>query len=153
MIFDRTEEDVKAAKNLIETKVKNFIKLTEDEKAILEKGTATTETLNRIENKISELRSVLNDMGYWNTNVSIKGKDWEASEIFDLPNFNRILKNLSILIQAFYVYSETPNVPNAEYIFTVFNDIEKILFDLEEIKNIVVNNYRQCGAYECGQEG
>ena len=51
MIFDRTQNDVDTAIRLRREKVQTFQELTESEIVILEKGTLTINTLNRIESK------------------------------------------------------------------------------------------------------
>ena len=58
MIYNRTENDIETARNLIETKVKNFAELTEDDVAKIERGTFTVNTLNRIEQKQAELNDI-----------------------------------------------------------------------------------------------
>ena len=75
MIFDRTQNDVDTAILLRNTKIKKFEALTESEITILEKGTITYNTLNRIEDKQEELKNLFNDMGYWNTPTT--NKVWE----------------------------------------------------------------------------
>ena len=55
MIFDRTQEDVDTAVRLRNEKVKEFKNLTNEEINTLERGTITINTLNRIENKQTEI--------------------------------------------------------------------------------------------------
>ena len=153
MIFDRSQNDVDTAILLRDTKVKNFEELTESEIATLEKGTITTNTLNRIENKQEELKNLFNDMGYWNTPIT--NKQWTENYIFDNNgerDFQRILDNTNILRQAFFVYKDTPNTPPVSYHWQDINALEKILYDLDVMINDVKSNYRQCGTFECGEE-
>ena len=118
MITNRTQYDVDTAIRLRNEKVKfdpitmqpiNPEELTESEIAILEKGTITYNTLNRIENKQEELKNLLNGMGYWNT--PIKNKVWGENDIFNVDEFQRILDNTNVLRNAFFVYMDTPNTP------------------------------------------
>ena len=95
MIFDRTQNDVDTAIRLISEKVKAFQQLTESEIATLEKGTMTINTLNRIESKQDELKSLFNDMGYFG--CDIENKQWAETDIFDVDNFQRIIDNTNIL--------------------------------------------------------
>lgn len=148
LIYDRTQQDVANAIKIRSEKVQKFQELTEDDIAILERGTITVNTLNRIEDKQVELRSLINDMGYWNT--PIRNKNWSTSEIFDEDNFQRILDNLNILKRAFFVYKNTPNTPNVSYNFNDINAIEKILFDIELMIEEIKDLYRECGDIECG---
>ena len=86
MIFDRTQNDVDTAIRLRNEKAKTFQELTESEIAILEKGTMTINTLNRIENKQEELKNLFNEMGYWNTPMT--NKVWAKMIYLMLMNFS-----------------------------------------------------------------
>lgn len=147
MIFDRTQEDVNAAVSLIEQKVKKFESLTNEEIGILERGTITINTLNRIENKQKELVELFSQLSI---NVDIKNKNWEENQIFNQTEFQRILDNLNVLVKSFCVYSNTPNIPKISYRFEDINSIEKILFDLEELYNKALKSFLYCGITYCG---
>ena len=147
MIFDRTQNDVDAAISLIEQKVKKFEGLTNEEIGILERGTITVNTLNRIENKQTEIAELLSQLSI---NVEIKNKNWEETQIFNRAEFQRILDNLNVLVKNFSVYSNTPNVPKISYHFEDINAIEKILFDLEELYNKALKSFIYCGITHCG---
>ena len=150
MIFDRTQNDVDTAILLRDTKVKNFEELTESEIATLEKGTLTINTLNRIESKQEELKNLFNDIGYWNTPISTR--QWAYADIFEGTQFDRILNNLEILIKSFFIYKDTPNVPDNNYRkYQTINDVEKIIYDLDVMINDVKSNYRECGTFESGE--
>lgn len=150
MIFNRTQSDIDSAISIRETKVKKFQELTSDEVETLEKGTMTINTLNRIENKQEELKSLFNSMGYWNTPIITK--TWDYTNIFNVSEFQRILYNLDILRNAFFVYTDTPKTPNVSYHFDDINALEKILYDLDVMINDVKSHYRECGTLECGEE-
>ena len=149
LIYNRTQQDAENAIKIRSEKVKKFQELSAEDIKVLERGMITLNTLNRIEDKQDELRTILNNMGYWDTPVV--SKNWDNTQIFDEAEFERILKNLDILRNAFYVYSDTPKTPKVSYKFDDINAIEKILYDLEEMTNYVKNNYRECGDFECGQ--
>lgn len=150
MIFDRTQEDVDAAIRLRREKVQKFKGLTESEIAILDKGTMTINTLNRIENKQEELKNLFNDMGYWNT-LTTENKVWDCTQIFNANEFQRVLNNLNVLRNAFFVYKDTPNTPTISYHWQDINALEKILFDLETMVDDMKSRYRQCGTFESGE--
>lgn len=150
MIFDRTQNDVDTAIILRREKVQTFQELSENEVATLEKGTLTINTLNRIESKQDELKNLFNDMGYWNTPISTR--QWAYADIFEGTQFDRILNNLEILIKAFFIYKDTPNVPDNNYRkYQTINDVEKIIYDLDVMINDVKSNYRECGTFESGE--
>lgn len=150
MIYDRTQTDVTEAVRIRNEKVQSFQELTESEVETLEKGTLTTNTLNRIEDKQAELKALFNEMGYWNTPIT--NKTWDYTQIFDETEFQRIIGNTDILRQAFFVYSDTPETPPAAYHFEDINALEKILYDLDVMINDVKSLYRECGTFECGEE-
>lgn len=149
MIFDRTQSDVDTAIILRDTKVKGFQELTESEIAILEKGTITYNTINRIETKQEELKNLFNDMGYWNTPIT--NKTWGENDIFNADEFHRILDNTNVLRQAFFVYNNTPDTPPISYHYNDINALEKILYDLDVMINDVKSHYRECGTFESGE--
>lgn len=150
MIFDRTQNDVDSAVSLRNSKVKKFEELTESEIAIIEKGTMTYNTLNRIETKQEELKNLFNDIGYWNTPIT--NKAWGENDIFNVDEFQRILDNTNVLRNAFFVYKATPNTPPVSYHYNDINALEKILYDLDVMINDVKSNYRECGKFECVEE-
>lgn len=150
MIFDRTQNDVDTAVVLRREKVQTFQELSESEIATLEKGMLTINTLNRIETKQEELKNLFNDIGYWNTPISTR--QWAYGDIFVGTQFDRILNNLEILIKAFFIYKDTPNIPDNNYRkYQTINDVEKILYDLDVMINDVKSYYRECGTFESGE--
>lgn len=131
MIFDRTQFDVENAKRLIEEKVKNFIPLLETEIETLERGCATKNTLNRIENAQSVLAQSLNSLG---NAFSIQTKSWNEQDIFNEEEFERILFNLDVLKRYVIPKKDTPETPMISFSYLTFNDIEKIIFDLQTLE-------------------
>lgn len=159
MIFNRTQNDVTNAISIRNNKIKldpitkqpiDTTPLTDIEKVILSKGFMTIETLNRIENKQTELKTGFNNIGYYN--ISIQTKQWEKGDIFHKSDFQRILNNENILKNALFIYQNTPDTPNISFYYEDINSIEKILYDLENMIDTVKNNYRECGTFHCGEE-
>ena len=150
MIFDRTRQDVDNAVLIRRNKIQKFQALTEQEIAIVEKGFLTINTLNRIENKQTELQNLFKDMGYYN--ISVENKEWAIGEYFFQEDFDRILSNLEKLKNAFFVYKATPVIKDNNYrAFQTINDVEKILYDLDVMINDVKSHYRECGTFESGE--
>ena len=149
MNFTRTQKDVDDALKLRAEKVQTFHELTESEIEILEKGTLTYNTLNRIENKQAELKQLLNSIGYWST--SIINKAWNEKQIFNKDEFQRIVDNENILRDAFFVYSDTPKTPPVSYYYEDINSLEKILYDLEKMIENTKSFFRECDTFECGE--
>lgn len=151
MIIDRTQADVDEAKAIREEKVKTLQTLTENDIATLERGTMTINTLNRIEEKQAELKNLLNNIGYWNTDITNK-TDWTTDDIFFKNDFQRIIDNENILRKAFFTYKDTPETPDISFHYEDINSLEKILYDLDVMINDVKSNHRECGNFECGEE-
>ena len=149
MIFDRTKNDVDAAIKMRDKKIKAFAELTEEDVAILERGMMTVNTINRIEQKQSQLKEIINGMGYWNTDIS--NKNWGYEGIFDVTEFQRVLENTEKLRSAFIVYSQTPKVPKVSYHYEDINAIEKILYDISSMADEIKSNYNECGNFICGE--
>lgn len=150
MIYDRTLADVEEARRIRETKVKNFETLSQSEIIALERGFLTNETLNRIENKQTELKNKLQNAGYWNN--EIENSIWTEDDYFFLEDWQRILHNQNILKNSYYVYADTPQTPTEKINYTNLNAIEKLLVDIEAIIDEMKAQYRKCGAYECGED-
>lgn len=148
MIYDRTQIDVTEALKIRREKVQKGVELTQSEVEILERGTLTINTLNRIETKQEELKKLLNDMGYWNTPIS--NKVWNPSMVFNSGDLKRIFENSKVLRNAFFVLAETPSNPRASYEYNHWNSLEKILYDIETMVGTVKSNYKKCGKIRCG---
>ena len=150
MIFNRTIEDVLAAISVRADKVQKGEELTEDDVNTLERGTLTINTLNRIENKQAELKDILISMGY--SVEQISNSVWNFLDIFKQEDFDRILTNEQKLKDSFFVYLDTPTVSSNNYrLFSVINEVEKILADIEKMTDDVKSNYRRCGVAVCGE--
>lgn len=128
MIYDRTQADIDEAREL-RTKLGRGEALTEDEVRQLERGTLTVVTLNRIENKMSELSQSLKNKG---NSTNIATKSWIHGDYFYKNDFERwisILDKLKMFAPSLTV--DTPTVDEA-LTFDGINKVEKILVDTEE---------------------
>ena len=149
MITNRTINDVNLAKKIRAEKIQKGFEITDNEVETMERGCVTINTLNRIEQKQSELKTKLNDMGYFDTNIS--NVLWNYTDIFNEHDFKRIIDNNIVLRKAFFVYLDTPKVAIAKYHYDQFNRLEKVLVDLETNINYTINHYRRCGTFNCGE--
>lgn len=150
MIFNRTQKDVDDAKAIINEKVKKNLELTEDDVAILEKGTITINTINRIEEKQATLKLLLDSQAYYTK--PIINHIWDYDMIFDESHFKEIIQDTYVLRDAFFDYTSTPKDIFSEYTYQNINNIEQILFDINRMMNYVMANYLECGNVECGEE-
>ena len=150
MIFDRTIEDINAAISIRADKVQKGVKLTESDIIALERGTLTYNTLNRIENKQEELKNLFYNMGYMTE--TIINKLWDNSGIYSQAEFDRLIENTEKLKRAFFVYLDTPIIPNNNYRqYNTMNAVEKILYDVDVMINDIKSHYRICGVAVCGE--
>lgn len=148
MIYDRTYSDVKNAKNIVSEKVQKFIDLTEDEIATLERGTITVNTLNRIENKQAEIKTALDNMGYYN--APVVNKTWQKEDIFNGADLQRIVNNNSALRNSFFALENSPENAIARYYYQEINALERILLDISTNIEYTIQKYRRCGTFNCG---
>ena len=153
-IIDRTQEDVNSAKSIRAEKLQNgvdFDDLTSAEKDAVIRGFIYDDTINRIENNQQELKTLLNNAGYWGIPITNKTDwDWET-DIFRAEDWRRILQNENILKAAFYVYQDTPQTPNETLYYTNLNAVEKILADLKAMIASMTGYYRECNTFYCGE--
>ena len=150
MIFDRSISDVSRA-IAIREKIQKGYTLTQEEEEQIERGTLTIKTLNRIEDKISELKEILDNMDY--RSEDLISAQWGFGDIFSNDDFARIINSVKKIKDSFLVYPNTPDVPGLNYRhFQTINDVEKILFDISQMVNDVLQRYRECGNFECGDD-
>lgn len=151
MVIDRTIEDVISAKKIIEEKVKNFLELSAEDLEVLERGTFSVSTINRIEEKQKELYDFFTSSLYLGGDVNTR--NWEENqEIFKQADMERIVKNNETLRDMFFVYSSTPKEANASYTYENLNNIERLLFDLDRMYNFMWDNLKECDTFYCGEE-
>ena len=150
MIFNRTQSDVNEAITIRAEKIQKGIELTSDDVISLERGMLTFNTLNRIEEKQETLKNLINELGYWNTNIS--NNHWDKTKIFTESDFQRIINNTKILSDAFLTFSTTPKKINTSYHFDNINSIERILYDLDLMIDEVKSLYKECGNIESGDD-
>lgn len=151
LIYNRTEADVENAKKIRTEKVQTFAELTPKDIEILERGSLTINTLNRIEEKQEELKNLFEEDFYFVDEIA--NKHWDYTDYFKQSDFDRILYNLERLVKAYLTYTSTPDIPDGNYRkYQTINDAEKILFDLDLMINDVKSHYRECGIAECGEE-
>lgn len=149
MITNRTAQDVENAKIIRDTKVKAFEILTQEEIDTLERGTITKNTLNRIENKQAELKELLNEAGYRGT--PIVNRTWDSEDWQYREEWQRVLNNLNVLKQSYFIYTATPATPDTKLDYINLNAVEKILNDLQNMINAMKAEYRYCGTFNCGE--
>lgn len=149
MITDRTKADVDSAKEIIDSKVKLFLELTDEDLQILERGTIGIGTINRISNKQISLKNKMESNGYFVKNINTK--IWDYNDIFGENDFLQLINNTVLLRDAFFTYSDTPANVYLSYDYENINNLEKILVDIENILDYMIANFRECGTFYSGE--
>ena len=113
--------------------------------------------LNRIETRMEELSNQLNNYKYFN-NIQTK-TDWDkqtnTNSSTNIPIKNEltiIVNNLKTLVNYYYVYDTTPNCIDSFENLDIYkaNDIEEILYDLQDVINNAKKQFKFCGTIFCG---
>lgn len=151
LIFDRVPQDTTIAHEIKARYKRNgWGDLADSEKAQLERGCYTFNSLNRVEQTQRQLADLLNKNGY---QVNITTKTWDETNYFNISELQRLLNNLTILRNTGLIYATTPNVPNDYKPYINANNIEKILFDIEDILKKVVSAFRYSNTFYSNMEG
>jgi hypothetical protein len=116
------------------------------------RGMYTHVDLNRVESAVSLLSTRLRSLGYEHPQLVVK-TDWTYSDDFLREDMVRYLGNISTLRECIPVYPETPNVPTIgmRLTYSLANDIEKILEDIDDITSKLVDNWYYPGELYLGE--
>jgi hypothetical protein len=113
-----------------------------------EKGFYNHTDLNRVGHNVDYLSGVLNGYGY--LVVTTPKENWAVGDIPRVADMELYLEDLNALKSAFY--GTTPLPESMEHInFTDANNIEKLLEEIETYINRMVDGFRVCGTFHCGQ--
>lgn len=149
LCYDRTADDVKNAKEIVKN---NALKtLTTEQNKTVERGYFTLTVLNRIENMELELYETLKEYGY-ETDCLVRSKDyWDKSKIVHSNDYKRMLDNLNKLKRGFIYLKNGTTTPLEMKSYTHLNDVEKILADIAELFNGMINSTTYASdEYYCG---
>lgn len=148
-VYNRTKQNVIDAKTI---RTKKFLKnedLTEQEKAIVSKGSFSLDDINRIENNIYQIQTNLEENGYY-SQMEKELVVYEQQDVFRKNNLTNWIQKTDALKKSFFVYDDTPKKPLAIYHYEEINKLEKILFDINNRLSEMKSLFRECGNYECG---
>ena len=103
---------------------------------------------NRIETWCEYLAATLKNYNY---GVSIVVKtNWNRKNFPSESEMERIRQNVNRLKQAYFSFTQIPE--NLDYMtIEKANDIERILFEIDKILEVMENNFIYCGVAGCGQ--
>lgn len=155
LVYDRTEEDKNSAAAIRKSyqTLGNWSGLTDAEKAQLERGTLTYNTLNRVESAVKTLAAALTAAGY-PVEITSKAEDreWQEGDIVRRAQWTTHLDNVQRLRDAYYTLAETGELPKPEdkLNYQGANTIEKILADIDQLIDCMKAIYRRCGTFRAG---
>ena len=154
LIFDRKDADLL---RFLELRNKGYANMTEEERSEWNagnmKGAYNISDLNRVGEALNYVRDRLTLAGYLMPNVFTAKADWKLT---DVPTGVQIAQNISylaILRAAFTLYATTPPVPAYAGALNLeeANNIEKILFDLDELITKMLAARHFCGEIYSGE--
>lgn len=145
-VYDRTQADTDRAAELNDKYIKGTITESElQEWNEDSKGALNASDLNRIEGNMLALADIFG--------LTVMVKQWGANDKPRSSDYIRILNNLSAIRNAWYTLSTTPGNPVRPLThFKKWNDIERILHDINYTYTRTINSYYYCGEI-CAGEG
>lgn len=160
LIYDRTESDETASAAIRKSyqTLGNWSGLTDAEKAQLERGMLTYNTLNRVELAVKTLAAALTAAGYpVEITPVLKGskaedREWQEGDIVRRAQWTTYIANVQALRDAYYTLAETGELPKPEdkLDYVSANNIEKILADIDLLIGCMKASYRRCGTFRAG---
>lgn len=144
-IYDRTYEDISYAKAKI-TEWIDLISKGEPVSIVDLKGCFNLVDINRIESNTEYLSNLLNTLEYVNsTNTHYP---WIAFSVLAKEDIERILANINALIDCFY--KQGIEVPASMRFFHEVNDVELILYKLNQMIELMINSFQKSGTFKSG---
>lgn len=160
LIYDRTESDETASAAIRKSyqTLGNWSGLTDAERAQLERGTLTYNTLNRVESAVKTLAAALTSAGYpVEVTPVLKGsksedREWQEGDVLYRPQWTTYIDNVQKLRDAYYTLAETGELPapGDKLKYTGANTIEKVLADIDLLLDGMKSIYRRAGTFTAG---
>lgn len=160
LIYDRTKSDETASAAIRKSyqTLGNWSGLTDTERAQLERGTLTYNTLNRVESAVKTLAAALTAAGYpVEIAPVLKGsksedREWQEGDIVRRAQWTTYLDNVRRLRDAYYTLAETGQLPKPEdkLGYVGANNIEKVLADIDLLLDGMKSIYRRAGTFTAG---
>ena len=160
LIYDRAESDETASAAIRKSyqTLGNWSGLTDTERAQLERGTLTYNTLNRVETAVKLLAAALTSAGYpVEVTPVLKGsksedREWQEGDIVRRAQWSTYIENVQRLRDAYYTLAETGELPKPEdkLGYVGANNIEKVLADIDLLLDGMKSIYRRAGTFRAG---
>lgn len=143
-IFDRTQADVAFAID----KIKEW-KITGETNTSDLKGCFNVSDINRIENDILFLSNNLSDLYYFS---HIESNSWDRDGLPTVKDIARIIENVRIIIASYFQFDSAPELPTTLLNITQVNNLEENLHLIKVILDNMVDSFRECDTFYCGEE-
>lgn len=152
LIYDRSQEDVDRWKELHDKGWAAMNDVERSEWLGFMKGRYTSEDMNRVETAVKSLSARLFELGYL-TRPQITKTDWGAKSYPLRKDMERYFGNVAEIRAAIPLFPTTPHAPtvNGGLDFKKANDLEKILFDVDQITTVIPKAYHYAGEIFCGE--
>lgn len=141
-IYDRTQEDVDIANQILNEWIENSMS-----SMYQLKGCLNVSDINRIENNINYLTEVLDSLYYFSGATS---KTWNELGIPNLTDVRRILNNIDKIITNYYEPLNAPDIPNSMTYYYEINAIEEILLRIKEMIESMEQVFQKSGMFKSG---
>lgn len=144
-IFDRTQADVDFA--LI--KIAEWIAYGSPTEVYDLKGCLNVSDINRIEGNISYLAEHLRELSY---PPDVSTKKWTKNDLPNEDDIQRIINNVRMCADAFYLPRSAPPLPSAMLSYEDINSIEKNIDLIKYLLDCMVSSFKKLGTFQSGSK-
>ena len=115
------------------------------------KGALNVSDLNRIESNTLWLHQQLESYDY-HSGITVTKTNWVNTDFIYLVDIDRIRQNIIDIVACYNTFSTTPVLTTGGQPLTYLhiNDIEKVLFDLDVLLDLMIQKFVYCGTFTCG---
>lgn len=151
-ITDRTEADVARWQELRRKGYWDMTPAEQVEWSTGMKGCYGATDMNRVENAVAVLSERFTKLGYNTPTLTIK-TNWGYSDLPSATDITRYFGNVEALRSVRPLYPTTPTTPTVEQRMTyeMANDLEKILFDIDDMTTKIASQQRYAGEIFAGE--
>ena len=111
------------------------------------KGCLNLSDINRIEDNISYLSSILTKYQY---RIVTHSKEWVSNDMPNDQDMKRIADNIRSIFNGFHTPTEASNISDRMLSYLEINAIEYNLHLLKELLDAMESSFIKSGAYKCG---
>ena len=138
-VYDRTLADVEYARQQLANNI-NTIDL---------KGCLNPNHLMRIENNTRYLADKLIELYYFNAITT--QSSWGYTGLPNVTHITRIINNVNKLLSAYQKPKNTPTLPSTLLTYEQVNALEKNLYLIKEMLDDMMESFKECGSFNCGE--